>query len=80
MVPGWLQILLVVILAVLLFGGRGKISELMGDFAKGINSFKKGIKDEPIETADAADADDSKTIDHSATEQVAEPAETRKAG
>lgn len=77
MVPGWLQILLVVVLAVLLFGGRGKISELMGDFAKGINSFKKGIKDEPAETADA---DDSKTIDHNATEQVAEPAETRKAG
>jgi sec-independent protein translocase protein TatA len=76
MVPGWLQILLVVVLAVLLFGGRGKISELMGDFAKGINSFKKGIKDEPDETAEA----DAKTIDHSAEERVAETAETRKAG
>ena len=76
MVPGWLQILLVVVLAVLLFGGRGKISELMGDFAKGINSFKKGMKDEPAETA----AGDAKTIDHSAEERVAEAAETRKAG
>ena len=34
----------IIVLAVglLLFGGRGKISELMGDFAKGIKSFKKG--------------------------------------
>lgn len=78
MVPGWLQILLVVVLAVLLFGGRGKISELMGDFAKGINSFKKGLKEEPAETAEAGDA---KTINHSADETVAErSAETRKAG
>lgn len=46
MVPGWMQIALVVLLAVLLFGGRGKISSIMGDFAKGIKSFKKGMKDE----------------------------------
>lgn len=46
MVPGWMQIALVVVLAVLLFGGRGKISSIMGDFAKGIKSFKKGMKDE----------------------------------
>lgn len=46
MVPGWTQIALVVLLAVLLFGGRGKISAIMGDFAKGIKSFKKGMKDE----------------------------------
>ena len=46
MVPGWVQIAVVVLLAVLLFGGRGKISAIMGDFAKGIKSFKKGMKDE----------------------------------
>ena len=44
------QIAIVVILVVLLFG-RGKISSLMGDVAKGIKSFKKGmatdITDEP---------------------------------
>lgn len=39
------QILIVVALLVLLFG-RGKISELMGDVAKGVKSFKKGIKEE----------------------------------
>jgi sec-independent protein translocase protein TatA len=31
--------------AVLLFGGRGKISDLMGDVAKGVHSFRKGLKD-----------------------------------
>ena len=39
---GILQIAVVVILVVLLFG-RGKISSLMGDVAKGIKSFKKGM-------------------------------------
>jgi len=46
------QLAIVGILVVLLFG-RGKISELMGDVAKGIKSFKKGMKDEEIETANA---------------------------
>jgi len=40
------QIIIVVLLIVLLFG-RGKISEMMGDVAKGINSFKKGLKEDP---------------------------------
>jgi len=46
----------------LLFGGRGKISELMGDFAKGIKSFKKGLADE--DKADEPVKTDPKTIDH----------------
>jgi sec-independent protein translocase protein TatA len=41
---GFWQIAIVVVLVVLLFG-RGKISSLMGDVAKGITSFKKGMKD-----------------------------------
>lgn len=36
---------LLVILVIMLLFGRGKISELMGDFAKGINSFKKGLNE-----------------------------------
>ena len=43
---GFWQIAIVVILVVLLFG-RGKISSLMGDVAKGIKSFKKGMSDNP---------------------------------
>ena len=42
---GFWQIAIVVVLVVLLFG-RGKISSLMGDVAKGIKSFKKGLSDE----------------------------------
>ena len=41
---GFWQIAIVVVLVVLLFG-RGKISSLMGDVAKGIKSFKKGMSD-----------------------------------
>jgi sec-independent protein translocase protein TatA len=37
---------LVVILVIVLLFGRGRISDLMGDFAKGINSFKKGLNDD----------------------------------
>ena len=42
----WLIVLAVVLI---LFGGGGKLSRLMGDFGKGLKSFKKGIKDEEIE-------------------------------
>ena len=42
------QIAIVVVLVVLLFG-RNKISHLMGDVAKGIKSFKKGMSSDPIE-------------------------------
>ena len=49
------QIAIVVILVVLLFG-RGKISSLMGDVAKGIKSFKKGM------ASDVTDAAEPKNI------------------
>tara|TARA_B100001996_G_C18579153_1_gene561559 strand:- start:464 stop:661 length:198 start_codon:yes stop_codon:yes gene_type:complete len=52
---GFWQIAIVIILVVLLFG-RGKISSLMGDVAKGIKSFKKGM------SADITDETDSKNI------------------
>ncbi|WP_138379723.1 twin-arginine translocase TatA/TatE family subunit [Luteithermobacter gelatinilyticus] len=53
------QILLVVLLAILLFG-RGRISDLMGDVAKGIKSFKKGLSDEDEEKA--ANKEDPKKL------------------
>ena len=48
---GFWQIAVVVILVVLLFG-RGKISSLMGDVAKGIKSFKKGLATETTEDSE----------------------------
>lgn len=44
---------LVVIIAVMLLFGRGKMSDMMGDFAKGIKSFKKGLADEDTPPAPA---------------------------
>ena len=37
------HLLILAAIALVLFGGRGKVSDLMGDFGKGINSFKKGL-------------------------------------
>ena len=56
---------LIVLVIVLLVFGRGKIPELMGDMAKGIKSFKKGMSD------DEADDDDARTVEHRADETVA---------
>ena len=49
------QILIVLILAVVLFGRPGRISNIMGDVAKGITSFRKGLKDDGEQDKDASD-------------------------
>ena len=78
----WLIFLAV---ALLLFGGSGKISSIMGDVAKGIKSFKKGMtededvakKDEPpkaLETAKPAEARPAQPVSAPAA------AEANKAG
>ena len=59
---GFWQIAIVVILVVLLFG-RGKISSLMGDVAKGIKSFKKGMKDPDQEQQESLSSDDKPNED-----------------
>ena len=45
---GWSlsHLLIVAVVVVVLFGGRGKISGIMGDFAQGIKAFKKGLSDD----------------------------------
>ncbi|MCH8213244.1 MAG: twin-arginine translocase TatA/TatE family subunit [Proteobacteria bacterium] len=62
----WLIVLAVVLL---LFGGRGKISGLMGDFGKGLKSFKKGMKDDDEE--EIASEEEPKILK---SESVAAPA------
>jgi sec-independent protein translocase protein TatA len=56
------HILILAAIALVLFGGRGKVSDLMGDFGKGINSFKKGLseKDDP-KVINAEDTNKDKT-------------------
>jgi len=68
--------MIVIAVGLLLFGGRGKISDLMGDVAKGIKSFKKGMAEE--ETADAGPKSDApvKSIDHQPAGEVKRRAET----
>ncbi len=56
------QVMIVVLLLVLLFG-RGKISDLMGDVAKGIKSFKKGISEEEADASEPV-----KSIEHDEAE------------
>lgn len=55
----WLIVLAVVLV---LFGGRGKISGLMGDFGKGLKSFKKNMKDEANSDDDSGDGETVKRV------------------
>ena len=57
---GFWEISIIVVVVVLLFG-RGKISSLMGDVAKGIKSFKKGMKDPVQDQENSTTESDSKS-------------------
>jgi sec-independent protein translocase protein TatA len=61
---------LIVLLLVMVLFGRGKISDLMGDVAKGIKSFKKGMAED--------DDDKPRTIDHDSTQPMASEAAEKK--
>lgn len=70
---------LIVLVVVLLLFGRGKIPELMGDVAKGIKSFKKGMAED--ETADESEATgDARVIDHQPGDNVGSAKGTKTAG
>ena len=63
----WIIVLAVVLL---LFGGRGKISSLMGDFGKGLSAFKKGVgaqSEEPPPAQAGQPGDTAKPISAQAT-------------
>jgi len=64
---GFWQIAIVVVLVVLLFG-RGKISSLMGDVAKGIKSFKKGMSDNSDQTSSTSSTEETSST--SSTEET----------
>jgi sec-independent protein translocase protein TatA len=55
-------------LVVLLFG-RGKISSLMGDVAKGIKSFKKGMSDNPDQTSSLSSTSEKTSNEESSTSE-----------
>ena len=59
---GWTGIIIVAILVVLLFG-RGKISSVMGDVAKGIKSFKKGMSSEDVDQSKSTPTEENPSED-----------------
>jgi sec-independent protein translocase protein TatA len=63
--------------ALVLFGGKGKISDLMGDFAKGIKSFKKGMSEEDS-TDVSHPVDPPRTLPNQPPRPVENAADTRK--
>jgi sec-independent protein translocase protein TatA len=64
----------IVILIVVLLFGRGKISDLMGDVAKGIKSFKKGLSEDDTATAEP------KTIGSDISERTKDTAKDKVVG
>jgi sec-independent protein translocase protein TatA len=60
---GW-HLLILALVALLIFGGSGRISSIMGDVAKGIKSFKKGMSDDED---DDKDKPEPKVINQTAT-------------
>ncbi len=61
----WWHWAILLVVVMVMFGGKGKVSDLMGDVAKGIKSFKKGLADDPSEVAEKA-----KSLEQGAEEAV----------
>jgi len=72
----WIVVLAVVLL---LFGGRGKVSAIMGDFGKGLRNFKTGLKGPDGEPADGESADDDAAEAIEAAPRPATKAAAKKA-
>ena len=68
----WLVVLVVVLI---LFGGRGKISQIMGDFGKGLKSFKKSMKEDELAADEPAAGGEPKVLQ---SEQAAPAEPVRK--
>ncbi len=70
----WWHWVLLLVVVLVVFGGKVKVSDLMGDVAKGIKSFKKGLADDPADEV----AEDVKTLEKTADETVKGPAKKIK--
>ncbi|MEM9234635.1 MAG: twin-arginine translocase TatA/TatE family subunit [Pseudomonadota bacterium] len=79
MAVGWQQLLIVLVIVLVLFGGRGRISSIMGDMAKGIKSFKKGLADDDEETKAAKRDDASLSHEEPAAASTTDSSEKTKA-
>jgi sec-independent protein translocase protein TatA len=73
--------LIFLVVALLLFGGSGKISSIMGDVAKGIKSFKKGMTEEdtPAPAQDPFRREEPRAIDNAAARPAGAPEQSAAA-
>ena len=71
--------LIVGAIALVVFGGKGKISDLMGDVAKGIKSFKKGMAEDDDKSQQPA-VETPRTIDQGSAQPVASAPQVKPAG
>ncbi|WP_374306494.1 twin-arginine translocase TatA/TatE family subunit [Methylocella sp.] len=73
--------LIVGAVALIVFGGKGKISDIMGDVAKGVKAFKKGLADDDVKAAEPAapTPEPLRTLDHRDAEPL-KASEPRKIG
>jgi sec-independent protein translocase protein TatA len=67
------HILILGAVILLLFGGKGKISDIMGDFAKGVKSFKKGLADD-----DAPTPSPTPSLDHRPGVETSQTSQSHK--
>jgi sec-independent protein translocase protein TatA len=72
------HLLLLGVVVLILFGGKGKISEIMGDVAKGIKSFKKGLSDD--DSTKPAPTEEPRAIDHQAAPALDATRDSHKVG
>ncbi len=73
--------LIVGAVVLLVFGGKSKISDIMGDVAKGIKSFKKGLAEEDEKPEIQRSSDQPmRSLDHQTAADPAKISETRKLG
>lgn len=75
-----LHLLLLLAVGLLLFGGKGKISDIMGDVAKGIKSFKKGLSDDDTKSTSTATTEPQRAIEHQKAAENSKVAEQQKVG
>ena len=68
--------LVVIGFVLLLFFGRGRIPQLMGDMAKGVTAFRKGLKEDPEESEPTVN--EAKTIEAKVEEKASEVVERSK--
>ena len=73
---GWSGIIIIAILVVLLFG-RGKISSIMGDVAKGIKSFKKGISEDNPDQKETISSEQKPSEDNNKSSEDSNKSENR---